>query len=151
MRLGYRLCYAIPSHLCRMLNRVLLSFCSSTLEMARLLPGSWEGSDVRKEDIDWLIRSRRVVPEVICRLPGKEHVPTPQAGERVIFLTHFERGFGLPASNFFRSFLDFFGLQPHHLPANAIVSLSAYSAFMEGYLGLWPTVEVWAKFLHLRK
>ena len=98
-----------------------------------------------------MIRSRRVAPEVICRLLGKEHIPTPQPGERVVFLTHFERGFGLPASNFFRSFLDFFGLQPHHLPANAIVSLSAFSAFSEGYLGLWPIVEVRAKFFHLRK
>ena len=119
--------------------------------MARLPPGSWEGSDVHKSDIGWLIRSRRVGPQVICRLPGKEHVPTPQLGERVVFLTHFERGFGLPASEFFRSFLDFFGLQPHHLPANAITSLSAYSTFSEGYLGLWPIVEMWSKFFFLRK
>ena len=119
--------------------------------MATPAPGSWEGSDVRQADIDWLIRTRRVTPEVICRRPGKEIVPTPKPGERVVFLTHFERGFGLPASDFFRHFLDFFGLQPHHLPANAIVSLSAFSGFMEGYFVLWPTVEAWVKFFHLRK
>ena len=132
-------------------NRILLLLCSVKLEMARLPPGSWEGSDVNKKDIEWLVQSRRVGPLVICRLPGKEEIPTPQPGERVVFLTHFERGFGLPASGFFRSFLDFFGLQPHHLPANAIVSLSAFTAFFEGYLGLWPTVEMWSKFFHLRK
>ena len=104
--------------------------------MARLPPGSWEGSDVHKKDIEWLVRSCWVGPQVICRLPGKEEIPTPQPGERVVFLTHFEMGFGLPASEFFRSFLDLFGLQPHHLPANAIISLSAYSAFSDGYLGL---------------
>ena len=134
-----------------MINRVSSLFCSFKLEMAKLPPSSWEGSDVHKKDLEWLIRSRRVGPEVICRLPGKAQTPTPQPGERVVFLTHFERGFGLPASEFFHSFLDFFGLQPHHLPKNAIVSLSAFTVFSEGYLSLWPTVELWAKFFHLRK
>ena len=68
-----------------------------------------------------------------------------------MFLTHFEQGFALPVSEFFRSFLDFFGLQPHHLPANALVSLSAFTAFSEGYLGLWPTTKLWSKFFYLRK
>ena len=119
--------------------------------MAKLPPGSWEGSDVRQADIDWLIQTHRVAPELICHRPDTKTVPVPEPGERVVFLTHFERGFGLPASNFFCQFIDFFSLQPHHLPANCIVSLSAFSGFMEGYFGLWPTVEAWAKFFHLRK
>ena len=69
----------------------------------------------------------------------------------MVFLAHFQRGFGLPASPFFREFLNNFGLQPHHLPANAITSLSAFTSFMEGYLGLWPTVAAWAKYFRLRK
>ena len=137
--------------LLRIPNRITFFLCSFKLEMARLPPGSWEGSDVNMRDLEWLTRSRRVGPQVICRLPGKEEIPTPQPGEREVFLTHFERGFALPASEFFRSFLDFFGLQPHHLPANTIVSLSAFTAFTEGYLGLWPTTELWSKFFHLRK
>ena len=68
-----------------------------------------------------------------------------------MFIAHFERGFALPASDFFRSFLDFFGLQPHHLSSNSIVSLSAYSTFTDAFLGLWPTVELWSKYFRLRK
>ena len=119
--------------------------------MPKLPPGSWEGSDVTNDDLEWLLSTRRITPKVICRKPGKELKPVTQPGERVVFLAHFERGFGLPASDFFRRFLDFFGLQPHHLPANSFVSLSAFTSFMEGYLGLWPTVETWAKYFHLRK
>jgi hypothetical protein len=119
--------------------------------MPKLPPGSWEGSDVTNDDLEWLLSTRRITPKVICRKPGKELEPVTQPGERVVFLAHFERGFGLPASDFFRRFLDFFGLQPHHLPANSFVSLSAFTSFMEGYLGLWPTVETWAKYFHLRK
>jgi len=119
--------------------------------MTKPPPGRWEGSDVTRDDLDWLRSTRRITPEVICRKPGKELVPTPEPGERVVFLTHFERGFGLPASDFFRDFLDTFGLQPHHLPANAFASLSGFVSFCEGYLGLLPTVETWAKYFYLRK
>ena len=68
-----------------------------------------------------------------------------------MFLAHFKHGFGLPASDFFQGFLDFFGMQPHHLPANAIVSLSAFTSFTEGYFGLWRTTDAWSKYFHLRK
>ena len=126
-------------------------FAASKLDMTRTPPGSWEGSEVSREDIGWLRKSRRVSPEVICRRPGNEICPTLEPGERVVFIAHFERGFALPASDFFRSFLDFFGLQPHHLSANSIVSLSAYCTFTEAFLGLWPTVQLWSKFFRLRK
>ncbi|KAK1611581.1 hypothetical protein QYE76_035254 [Lolium multiflorum] len=63
---------------------------------------------------------------------------------------HFERGFGLPASPFFRSFLDFYKLQPHHLPGNAIFYLSCYATFMEAYIGIRPTRETFARFFALR-
>lgn len=119
--------------------------------MAKLPPGRWEGSDINQDDLEWLLATRRITPQAICRRPGREPAPVPEAGERVVFLAHFERGFGLPVSDFFRSFLDFFGLQLHHLSANAFVSLSAFTSFCEGYLGLWPSVDIWSKYFHLRK
>jgi hypothetical protein len=33
-------------------------------------------------------------------------MPAPESGERIVFVSHFERGFGLPVSDFFRDFLD---------------------------------------------
>ena len=112
---------------------------------------SWEGSYVAIGDINWLIQTRRIPAEVECRLPGPETSPDLKKGEYVVFLEHFERGFGLPASDFFCSFLNKFGLQPHQLLANAFTTLSAFASFMEGYLGLWPTVEAWSKYFHFRK
>ena len=56
--------------------------------------------------MDWLIKSRRIPAGVECRLPGAELAPQPKDGERVVFVSHFERGFGLPVSHFFREFLD---------------------------------------------
>ena len=39
-----------------------------------------------------------------------------------------------------------YGLQPHHLQATAIFHLSCLVSFTEGYLGLWLTVDLWAKY-----
>ena len=105
---------------------------------------------MRDDDIARLVRLRRIPSEVITRAPGEEVAPDPQPGERVVFGAHFDRGLGLPASPFLRQFLDFFGLQPHHLPANAFVTLSCYVAFMEGYAGLWPDVEFWSRLFYLK-
>ncbi|KAK1627558.1 hypothetical protein QYE76_001873 [Lolium multiflorum] len=114
------------------------SSSSSTMASAS---GSWRGSYMHDDDIERLVRLRRIPREVITRAPGEEVEPKPEPGERVVFGAHLDRGLGLPASRFFRRFLEFFGLQPHHLPANACVLLSCYVAFMEGYAGLWPDVE----------
>ncbi|KAK1603846.1 hypothetical protein QYE76_027519 [Lolium multiflorum] len=112
--------------------------------------GAWMGSNVTEYEIDWLYRSRRIPEGVTCRLPGDEIEPVLEPGEHVVFLAHFERGFGLPASPFFRKFLDFYELQPHHLPGNAIFYLSCFATFMEAYIGIRPTRETFARFFALR-
>ncbi|KAK1665638.1 hypothetical protein QYE76_053797 [Lolium multiflorum] len=128
-----------------------LSWSSSSSSPSMAQPsGSWRGSYMHDDDIARLVRLRRIPREVITRTPGEENEPTPEPGERVVFGAHFDRGLGLPASRFFRRFLDFFGLQPHHLPANACVLLSCYVAFMEGYAGLWPDVEFWSRLFYLK-
>jgi hypothetical protein len=109
------------------------------------------GSDVTQAKIDWLYRSRRIPKEVFCWIPGKEREPAPRPDEYVVFAAHFERGLGLPVSNFFRHFLNFYELQPHHLPGNSIFYLSSFAAFMEGYAGITPTVDNFSYFYYLRK
>ncbi|KAK1695957.1 hypothetical protein QYE76_012654 [Lolium multiflorum] len=109
--------------------------------------GSWEGSSITDEDIE---RLRRIPPQVKARAPGDEVVPQLEPGERVVFTAHFERWLGRPASAFFRYFLDYFGLQPHHLPANAFITLSCYVAFCEGYAGLWPGVDFWSRLFFIK-
>jgi hypothetical protein len=111
----------------------------------------WEGSEVTLADISWITTTRRVPDGVSCRLPAGETVPTLEPTERVVFISHFERGFALPVSDFFRDFLDHYDLQPHHLPANAVMILLAFAAFCVGYAGIEPFVQGWAKYFQLRK
>ncbi|KAK1613914.1 hypothetical protein QYE76_019431 [Lolium multiflorum] len=112
--------------------------------------GSWEGSTTTMEKLQRLHRTHRIPPGVEVRVPGEEIVPDAQPGEYVVFTAHFERGFGLPASPFFRAFLEFFGLQPHHLLANAFVTLLCFVAFCEGYTGLWPDVDFWSRMFFIK-
>ena len=57
---------------------------------------------------------------------------------------------GLPASSFFCSFLEFYGLQPHYLTPNTVVLLSAFVALCEGFLGVLPTLELWGEFFYCK-
>ncbi|KAK1660775.1 hypothetical protein QYE76_048934 [Lolium multiflorum] len=121
----------------------------SGVNPAGITRGAWMGSNVSQYEIDWLYRSRRIPESVICRLPGDEIEPVLNPGEHVVFLAHFEHGFGLPASEFFRQFLDFYRLLPHHLPGNAVFYLSCYATFMEAYIGIRPTRKTFARFFAL--
>ena len=105
-----------------------------------------ERSNVHKDHVEFLRKTRRLpsADKVEVHLaPAKEITPEPQEGERVVFRSHFLRGIGLPASAFFRSWLEFYQLQPHHLTPNAVVLLSAFVTLCEGYLGVLPTLELW--------
>ena len=117
------------------------------------LGGDWDGSNVHDDHVDFL-RDTRWLPsadKVEVRLaPEKEILPRPQEGERVVFRSHFLRGFGLPVSAFFRSWLEFYQLQPHHLTPNAVVLLSAFVTLCEGFLGVLPTIELWGEFFYIK-
>jgi hypothetical protein len=118
--------------------------------LAAYTRGAWRGSDVSQAYIDWLYWSRMIPEEVLCRILGEEREPVPNPGEVLVFTAHFEHGFGLPASDFFGRFLNFYKLQLHHLLGNAVFYLSSFVCFMEGFIGLWHTVETFARFYNLR-
>ena len=113
--------------------------------------GNWDGSTVIEDHIAFLHDTRRMPSAAFVKAqvpPEREISPAPQEGERVVFRSHFLRGFGLPASNFFRAFLNFYNLQPHHLTPNIVTLLSAFVTACEGYLGILPTIELWGAFFY---
>jgi hypothetical protein len=85
-----------------------------------------------------------------CRPAGSERIPTPKPGEVVVFYDHFPREFALPASSFMRQFLDHFHLQPHHIGANAMMTLAAFATLCEAYLGIWPHVELFRRLIYFK-
>jgi hypothetical protein len=68
----------------------------------------------------------------------------------VVFYDHFPKGFVLPASDFLWRFLDHFHLQPHHIGANAMMTLAAFVTLYEAYLGIWPSVELFRRLIYFK-
>jgi hypothetical protein len=56
----------------------------------------------------------------------------------------------LPTSNFLRQFMDHFHLQPHHIGANAMMTLAAFTTHCEAYLGIWPNVELFQWLIYFK-
>ncbi|KAK1677438.1 hypothetical protein QYE76_038286 [Lolium multiflorum] len=106
------------------------------------------GSNVTEYEIDWLYRSRRIPEGVTCRLPGDEIEPSLNPVNTLFSLLILSVASAFRFT-FFREFLDFYELQPHHLPGNAIFYLSCYATFMEAYI-IRPTRETFARFFSLR-
>ena len=113
--------------------------------------GGWTTSLVDEADIAWLRKLGRIPERVECRIPPlEEATPNPIGEERVVFLSHFTRGLGLPVSPFLRGFLSHYGLQIQHLGANAILALSVFVVLCEAYLGVRPSRELWEQLFNLR-
>src|SRR3954469_11536981 len=122
---------------------------SSAAAPTAVRSGVWDGSEVDDDIIEFLRKTRRIPSANLVQArapPPWEVSPAPADGERVMFRSHLTRGLGLPTSGFFRSFLEFHGLQPHHLTPNTVVRLAAFTALCEGFLDVLPTIELWGEF-----
>jgi hypothetical protein len=102
-------------------------------------------SSVTAEDLEGLTSDGLLVAGS-WRLPEGEFEPASRPGERILLLTHVERGFSLPPHPFFRGFLNFFGAQIHHFPPNTISYLAAFVSPCENFLGCHPH---WGLFKHI--
>jgi hypothetical protein len=121
--------------------------------MARSRAGDWDSSNVHEDHLSFLRQTRRLPLETNMQVrvpPEAEILPVPEGDERVVFRSHFLRGFSLLASGFLRSFLDFYRVQPHHLTPNTVVLLAAFVTMCEGYLGTLPTLELWGECFYLK-
>src|SRR3954465_3510513 len=80
-----------------------------------------------------------MLPRHGCCVPSlEEEEPLPQEGERVLLLSHVDRGFSLPPHPFLLDFLAFTGSQLHHLVPNAITLFSSFFSLCEAFLGIEP-------------
>nr|XP_040251756.1 protein WEAK CHLOROPLAST MOVEMENT UNDER BLUE LIGHT-like 1 [Aegilops tauschii subsp. strangulata] len=66
--------------------------------------GKWVASSVTEKDVKELREAGYLAVDVAHRLPAKKQViPTPEPGERVVFIPHFLRGLGFPLHLFVRA------------------------------------------------
>ena len=70
-------------------------------------------------------------------------------GEIVGFLPYFERGLGLPCSNFFSGLLYYYGIQFHHL--NSFVHIFVFVHLCKAFLGIEPHFDLFCHLFHLKR
>jgi hypothetical protein len=75
-----------------------------------------------------LLRSKA---EVEWKAAVREEFPTEDVKEQVIFTSFFERGFNLPAADFFQGLLFYNKLELVHLVPNSITVVSTFIHFCE--------------------
>ena len=72
--------------------------------------GEWSRCTFNQGDADELTE-RGLLVGMQYRIPGKEEIPDPPAGWRVIFMSFLFRGLSLPAHKFLRGLLFVYGVQ----------------------------------------
>jgi hypothetical protein len=76
---------------------------------------------------------------------------TEGTGETVIFITHMERGFGVPAGDFLRGLLQFHRIELVHLAPNLFTIIVTFIHLCEAFLGITPHFHLWRQFFKLKK
>jgi hypothetical protein len=109
---------------------------------------AWSRSTMSKANIQVLVDRGLLQPkaEVEWRAAAGEQFPSEDVKEQVIFASFFERGFNLPAGDFFRGLLYYYQLELVHLVPNSITVVSTFIHFCEVYLGISPHFLLWRYF-----
>ena len=103
-------------------------------------------SSVTEEDIRKLREARYLTAEVSHRLPARgQVVPTPEANENIVFISHFLRGLGLTLDPFVRGLMFYYGLGFHDLAPDSFLHISAFIVVCEAFLRITPHFGLWLK------
>jgi hypothetical protein len=109
---------------------------------------AWVQSTMTEAKIQALVDRGLLRPkaEVEWRAAAGEQFPSEDVKEQVVFASFFERGFNLPAGDFFRGLLYYYQLKLVHLVPNSITIVSTFIHFCEAYLGISPHFLLWRYF-----
>jgi hypothetical protein len=109
---------------------------------------AWVQSTMTKTKIQALVDRGLLRPkiEVEWRAAAGEEFPSEDVKEHIVFASFFERGFNLPAGDFFRGLLYYYRLELVHLVPNSITAVSTFIHFSEAYLGILLHFTLWRYF-----
>ncbi|HET7713345.1 MAG TPA: hypothetical protein VFK94_02870, partial [Patescibacteria group bacterium] len=102
----------------------------------------WSPCILRKGQIEELIRHGFLPKNSNWRCPERELFPTEDTHQIVVFKSFYEVGFGLPASDFFRRLLHYYGVELQHLNTNSILQIAIFVHLCEAYLGIDPHFQL---------
>ncbi|KAK1630323.1 hypothetical protein QYE76_004638 [Lolium multiflorum] len=123
---------------------------ASTSDAAKV-SRDWSASAISSRDINKLRNLGFISASEDIRLPGAVTRPKPPKGFTVMFVAFLFRGLSLPAHEFLRSLLFFYGIQLWQLTPNSILHLSIFITVCEAFLGIDPHWGLWRKIFYVKR
>ena len=108
-------------------------------------------STVREKDIKKLREAGYLAKKIGHRLPtAGQIVPTPKPHERIMFISHFLRGFGFALHPFVRGLMFYYGLDFHDLAPDSFLHISVFVVTCEAFLRISPHFGLWLKTFNVK-
>ena len=113
--------------------------------------GKWVASSTREKDIKELQDAGYLSTDIAYKVPAKKQdIPTPEPGERVVFIPHFLHGLGFPLHPFVRGLMFYYGLDFHDLAPNSFLHISAFIVVCKGTPLYSPHFGFWLKVFNVK-
>jgi hypothetical protein len=113
----------------------------------------WKRSKVKTEDLLTLLNSGFIREKEIdmWRSAAGDPYPMEKAQDEIPMFSRFvERGLALPASDFFKGLLRYYGIEYLNLNPNGIFHASVFVHFCEAFLGIKPHWILFRKFFRVK-
>jgi hypothetical protein len=113
----------------------------------------WKKSKAKTDDLLALLNSGFLREKEVSMWRAAAGDPYPMEknpDEISMFARFVERGLALPASDFFKGLLDYYGIEYLNLNPNGIFHVSVFVHFCEAFLGIKPHWVLFQKFFHVK-
>jgi hypothetical protein len=113
----------------------------------------WKKSKAKTEDLLALLNSGFLRKKEVdmWRVTAGDPYPMEKNPDEIPMLTRFvERRLALPASDFLKGLLDYYGIEYLNLNSNGIFYVSVFVHFCEAFLGIKPHWVLFRKFFRVK-
>jgi hypothetical protein len=127
---------------------------ATLMSLPRADPSSeWKKSKVKTEDLLTLLNSGFIREKEVdmWRASAGDPYPMEKAEDEIPMFARFvERGLALPASDFFKGLLGYYGVEYLNLNPNGIFHAAVFVHFCEAFLGIKPHWILFRKFFWIK-
>jgi hypothetical protein len=113
----------------------------------------WKKSKAKTEDLLALLNNGFLREKEVdmWRVPARDPYPMEKNPDEIpMFVRFAERGLSLPASDFFKGLLGYYGIAYLNLNPNGIFHTSVFVHFCEAFLGIKPHWILFRKFFRVK-
>jgi hypothetical protein len=113
----------------------------------------WKKSKMKTEDLLALVNSgflRKKEMDMWCTAAGDPYPMEKNPDEVPMFARFMYRGLALPASDFFKGLLQYYGIEYLNLNPNGVFHVSVFVHFCEAFVGIKPHWILFRKFFRVK-